>query len=207
MKNILLWILIATNILSVMAIVVLYSSDKDGKMNRDTTVLPSISPARLPLPTDAVKISECIPFMGEHWVQPSKLPVGPIYAFYNGKVTAIEYMFTPDKIPGEKAAKMSQKDADDFIRKNNLSLADLVNANKFDLDLPESPYTFLTLDWSSPHSGLAAPHYDLHAYLIPKSERDAICPEAKLEEVYSTEVMDNIQKYKIPFPSVTSGNK
>jgi hypothetical protein len=163
--------------------------------NSAVTTAPKIT-----LPADAVKISECIPFMGEHWIQPSKLPLGPIYSVYKGKVTAIEYMFTPDKIPGEQGAKMTLDDIAAYMAKNNLTLADIVKANQFHLDTFGASIQFISMDWSAPHSGLAAPHYDVHAYLVDKTEAAQICPEAKIDEVYSVEVLDNVKKYKIPFP-------
>lgn len=199
MKKPLLIILVLCNVVLLAGLLYFYFVG-----NKDTTVEdPNVVNATatvVTLPPDAVKISECIPFMGEHWVQPSKLPIGPFYVVYNGKVTGIEYMFTPDKIPGEKAAKMSEKEIMDYISKNNLTLADLVKANQFQLDTLGAKVHYMTIDWNSPHSGLAAPHYDVHAYLIDKAEASQICPEAKIEEVYSKEVLDNVERYKIPFP-------
>ncbi|MDQ3239342.1 MAG: hypothetical protein M3P33_02350, partial [bacterium] len=153
------------------------------------------------LPKDAVKISGCIPFMGDHYIQPSKLPNGPFYTTYNNKVTSIEFMFEASTVPGEKEAKMSQKDAMAMIQKHNLSFADLVKEHDFGFDLMNLSYDYLTLNWSAPHSGTPVPHFDLHLYLVSRAETKNICPDAKLEEVYSPEVMENIQKYKIPFPA------
>jgi hypothetical protein len=202
MKKFIIPVLILLNV-SALAGIYYYFNNKTQNpvMQVDkASVTPETETPMVTLPDDAVKVSECIPFMGEHWVQPSKLPLGPYYVVYKGKVTALEYMFTPDKIPGEKGAKMSEAEAMDFMKKNNLTLADLVKTFDLHLPLQNQKYQFLSIEWNAPHSGITTPHIDTHAYLISEEETKLICPDATIESVYSQEVMDNVKKYKIPFP-------
>jgi hypothetical protein len=44
------------------------------------------------------------------------------------------------------------------------------------------------------------PHYDIHFYLVDRTEVDQICPESKIENVYSPSVMQTIHENNIPFP-------
>lgn len=203
MKKFIVFLLIATNV-ATLAAFGLYYRNSQAQEAVDTPIAPVVmdQKSQVSLPVDAVKISECIPFMGEHWAEPRDLPLGPYYVVHNSKVVALEYMFSPDKIPGEQASKMSAKEITDYMTKNKLTLADLLKANNFQLPLKGKNYTFLTLDWNSPHSGITVPHMDLHAYFIDEAEARTICPDAQLQDVYSPEVMDNIKKYKIPFPGL-----
>jgi hypothetical protein len=198
MKSVLLGILLVAAIGSSVAAFLFYQDKQKLTAILET---PPVDTSAVTLPEDAVKISECVPFEGEHYVQPSKLPDGPFYVAYEGKVSAVEFMFTPDRIPNEKGAKMDPKEAMEMIQKNKLSLADLVLVHNFEFDLMNLRYKSITLTWASPHSGLTKPHYDLHLFFVDKAEAKSICPDSKLEDVYSQEVMDNIQKYKIPFPA------
>ena len=50
----------------------------------------------LALPADAVKLTDVIPQMGEHWANPAQLPLGPIYNVYKGEVIGLEYMWSED---------------------------------------------------------------------------------------------------------------
>ncbi len=197
MQKALIAVLVITNVITAVALV---ASANPGSKNPFTQTQPTQADKQVVLPSDAVKISECIPYEGEHYVQPSKVPHGPIYVINNGKVVGLEYMFTPDEIPGEKEAKMSYGDAMKMVEQNGLKLADLVMAHKFEFDVLGAKVHSYAMNWSSAHSGLDKPHYDVHMYLVSKEEAMAICPDAKLEDVYSPAVLDNIQRYSIPFP-------
>lgn len=155
----------------------------------------------LTLPPDAVKVSECVPFMGEHYVVPSQLPRGPMYTAYKGKITGIEFMFKENEIAGEKLAKMSAKESKNYIMKNHMSLSDIVQETRgLKIDLMGLQYKSMEIGWSVPHAGFPEPHLDVHAFLVEPEEVESICPDAQLQDAYSPEVINNVQKYKIPFP-------
>lgn len=195
--------LFITNLLALAALFYVWQSNnaKGVGTSDPVTAIQVVSKAPK-LPVNAVKISECVPFEGAHYVEPDKTESGPIYSAYKGKVTSIEYMFKPSAIPGEKGAKLTPAEAEKLIKQHKLTLADLVTANVFEFDLYDYPYHKFQMNWSDPHPGLPEPHYDVHFFLIDKEERATICPDAKLESVYSEEVMENINKYKIPFPGL-----
>ena len=58
--------------------------------------------SHLPLMSDiapnAVAISPHVPHMGEHWAEPSNLPLGPIYCVIDGHVVCVEYMFLASEL-------------------------------------------------------------------------------------------------------------
>src|SRR5581483_2978493 len=51
---------------------------------------PAVHPAGIP--ADAVLVSPCIATMGEHWVNPKDMPMGPIYGVWQGKPVFTELM-------------------------------------------------------------------------------------------------------------------
>ncbi len=152
------------------------------------------------LPTDAIKISECVPAMGEHWVQPQNIPNGPYYVVYQGKVIGTEFMFKYEELPGEKVAKMSLPEFQKYLTTNKFTLKDSVLANDIAFKLDESQYKTITLSWSAPHAGFPEPHIDMHAYLLPEEQIETICPDVGIDQVYSPEVIQTIQEKNIPFP-------
>lgn len=196
MKKALIAVLIVTNILTAGAVVYL----ANPAQTKQAEVIPVQENKSLTLPSDAVKISECIPTEGEHYIQPDKVPHGPIYLVNQGRVVGLEYMFLSEEVPGEKEAKMSGADAMNMIQKNNLSLADLVMVHDFEFDVMKANVVSFGMNWSSPHVGYDKPHFDIHMFLVDKKEMKSICPDAKLENVYSPTVLENVQKYHIPFP-------
>lgn len=160
---------------------------------------------RLPtLPMGAVKLSECIPHEGEHWVVPKDLPYGPFYSTYNGKVISTEYMFTEDSIPGKEGVNMSFDEVVTFMNHTNLSFSDLVKNSFFGFDLFDHRYKSFDIHWSAPHAGFDTPHIDVHFFLVDKSELENICPDAKIENVYSEEILKAVDEHNIPFPGKTS---
>lgn len=152
------------------------------------------------LPPNAVKLSGCVPYMGEHWVDPVNLPNGPMYFVHNNEVIGVEYMFTPDQIPNEELAKASSpQEAIAYMQKNNLTFADTVFPH---LTVPLEGYdiNFMSFEWTPPHAGVVAPHYDLHYYFIDKSEVDAICPDSKIENIDTPEIRQRLDELNIPYP-------
>ncbi|CAN5199702.1 hypothetical protein BH09PAT2_BH09PAT2_03250 [soil metagenome] len=156
------------------------------------------------LPPGAVKLSECVPYEGEHWVLPKDLPYGPFYSTYNGKLISTEYMFTEEEIPGKEGSKMSYEDTLKFMRAKNLTFGDIVKSSLFGFDMFGHKYKTFDIHWSAPHAGLAVPHFDAHFFLVDKAEQQKICPDAKIENVYSEEIMKSIDEHDIPFPGKTT---
>lgn len=152
------------------------------------------------LPATAVKITECLPHMGDHWVEPANIPLGPYYVTYQGKVLGMEYMINPEEIPGNTQSRMQLPEFEKFLANNNLTLGDYMK--EFNLSLPLQPLTYRSvhMHWSPPHPGFVVPHYDIHFYLVSDEELDAVCPNARIEDAYSPEVLETINKNNIPFP-------
>lgn len=152
------------------------------------------------LPANAVKLSGCVPYMGEHWAVPETLPKGPLYFTNNGKVIGIEYMIGPDEIPNEELAKAkSPQEAIAYMQKNNLTFADTVYPH-FTRDLEGYDIKFMSLEWTQPHAGYVAPHYDLHYYFIDRNEVDQICPDSKIENIDTPEIRQKLDELNIPYP-------
>lgn len=152
------------------------------------------------LPVSAVKVSECIPHMGEHWVAPEDIPNGPFYLVSKNKILGLEYMFALDEIPGQLTANMSLPEFIAYMEKNNLSLGDVVKTTSPKYDLHGTKFTNFSFEWSSPHAGQPKPHYDIHLYLADQKELDLVCPNATVQDAVSPEVIENIQRNNIPFP-------
>lgn len=109
---------------------------------------------RLSLPPGTIKISECVPGMGEHWANPKDLPLGPIYGVHEGSLVFVEVM------PAQS----------DFAE------------GKSWVDILKTPKWFLKVDHvdiefqPQGHEGYPIPHYDIHAYFVSHEEHMAFCP-------------------------------
>jgi len=126
-------------------------------------------PVKLTLPTDATarNISDCFDRKGVHFSRPAdainaeKPWGGPTYAYWpaTGQVTAIEYHIK------ESELKRARTDP-----------ASIANE---EYNLKGANYDHFTLVFQpNGHSGYAVPHYDIHAYVIDKAQRDALkCPK------------------------------
>jgi len=55
-------------------------------------------PPKLTLPEEAIKLSDLVPGMGEHWANPAQLPLGPISLVHDEEVIGLEYMWTEDML-------------------------------------------------------------------------------------------------------------
>jgi hypothetical protein len=152
------------------------------------------------LPAGAVKITECIPREGEHWVEPANIPSGPYYVTWKGKVISTEYMLAPDQIPGETVAKKSPDDFFKYFNSSKLTMAQFVDQTRLALPIPPHEYKTVHIGWTAPHAGFTQPHYDIHFDFVTDAELKSVCPDARLEDVYSPAVMDSINKNNIPFP-------
>ena len=104
------------------------------------------------MPAGVEPIVGCIPAMGYHYANPKNLPFGPIYGWYNGKLTFTEIMVD---------AKYFQK---------GISWDDQLK--------PLPGYAINHVDfWYEPHGhvGYTIPHWDIHAWYVPHSEHMSYC--------------------------------
>ncbi len=104
------------------------------------------------MPADTVPYLGCIPTMGYHFVNPKNIPFGPIYGYYNGKATFTEIMV-------DKKLFESGKSWDNVLK-------------------PLPGYHIDHVDvWyeSHGHPGYMIPHYDIHAWYIPRSQYMYFC--------------------------------
>jgi hypothetical protein len=107
----------------------------------------------LVLPKGVVKITPSVPKMGEHWAQPTDMPMGPIYGVEKGKLVFIEQM------PAQELFTKGES---------------VVNLNGM-RGLPSPPINHSNIEFQPlGHEGFEVPHYDIHHYFITPEERDAI---------------------------------
>lgn len=124
--------------------------DKLYKDSQDT--LQGLTKAEIQVPTDAVKVADCVPEHGAQYVLSKDIPLGPIYNVWNGKVVAVEYMLGRDKI----------------IDSSNWNNLPLFKGEYDHIDI--GPVTH-------GHAGFSQPHYHFDFFLISSSEKKNItCP-------------------------------
>lgn len=91
-----------------------------------------------------------VPKMGSHWADPAKLPLGPIWGTYKGKLVFFEYM--PDKELNK----------------------DVTLDGTQNVPIP-TKIDHTDINWNPKgHPGDLNPHYDIHMYFITKAEQDKI---------------------------------
>lgn len=157
----------------------------------------------LTLPPDAVKTSECVPYMGEHWVQLKNLPRGPHYITNAGKLIGIEYMFATTEIPGNELAHMTPQQGQKYVQENKLTFGDILKQSIPDhIDMPVNLNQIKTWDieWAPPHVGFVEPHYDVHFYFVEKSELKTLCPDAAFGSELPPEMAENLKKLGVAVP-------
>jgi hypothetical protein len=113
-------------------------------------------PDRKILPKGAVKVSDVVPAMGEHWANPKDLPLGPLYCVYKGKIICIEYMIS-------QADLQAGKSWSDLSGLKNLPPINHVNMG-FE---------------AKGHEGYEVPHYDMHIYFVSPEVLKTIKPPEK----------------------------
>ena len=104
------------------------------------------------MPADTVPFGGCIPTMGYHYANPKNFPLGPIYGYYNGKATFTEAMI-------DQKYFAQGKSWDELLK-------------------PLPGYKIDHVDiWyeSHGHPGYTIPHYDIHAWYIPRSQYMYFC--------------------------------
>lgn len=104
------------------------------------------------LPAGVSPVLGCIPTMGYHYANPKELPFGPIYGWYDGKITFTEIMV-------DKKLFEAGKNWSDVLK-----------------PLPGHAIDHVDL-WFEPrgHPGYPIPHYDIHAWYVPQSEYMYYC--------------------------------
>lgn len=104
------------------------------------------------LPADVEPVGGCIPTMGYHYANLKNWPFGPIYGWYKGQPTFTEIM------------------VDQKLFAKGASWNDQLK--------PLPGYKIDHVDiWFEPHGhpGYPIPHYDLHAWYIPRSQYMTFC--------------------------------
>jgi hypothetical protein len=104
-------------------------------------------------PPGVVKLSDCVPYMGEHWARQEDWPLGPIYTVYKNKLISIEYM------PSHEALKDGKSWQNLTFHYQGKPLA-IDHAN---VDFMEHG-----------HEGYQVPHYDMHFYVVSRDEERSI---------------------------------
>ena len=116
-------------------------------------------PGALTLPSDAQKLSECVPNMGEHWANPADLPFGPVYLVDKGKVVGIEYMIHEDE-----------------LENNILTIGEMRVGKSVSMPTLDAEYNYIELNYlPEGHEGDEEAHYDVHMYLVSKEEQQNLC--------------------------------
>lgn len=112
-----------------------------------------VSPTMSGLPEGTIQITPVVPGMGEHWANPTNLPLGPIYGVHGGKITFLEYMV---------AQQDFASGSDHTQLPGNASLPAIDH-----IDMEFVP---------NGHEGFEVHHYDIHAYMVSHSDHMAIMP-------------------------------
>ncbi len=123
--------------------------DSRGRSQQALVDNASAAATSLQVPKGATIIEQCDPHKGTQYILPSKIPNGPVYNVYKGKVIGVEYM----------------------IGKQDLA------SNKSFLDLPLFGQKYVHMNiglLSQGHAGYPVPHYHVDLYSVPFSEEQAI---------------------------------
>ena len=115
----------------------------------------------LALPADAVKLTDVIPQMGEHWANPAQLPLGPIYNVYKGEVIGLEYMWSEDMM--QEVSIPTPAGPEEFMALTPLPVG--VAVDHIDVTFMEHG-----------HEGFEVPHWDMHMYFITQEEKANVMP-------------------------------
>jgi hypothetical protein len=111
------------------------------------------------LPSNAAKLSDCIPNMGAHYANPKDMPFGPIYLVDNGKIVGIEYMMSKDEMEESISTIAGMKVGKTFTMQTMGAKFDHAEINY----LPEG------------HEGDTSQHFDMHMYLVSPQEQQKLC--------------------------------
>jgi len=104
------------------------------------------------MPAGVAPYLGCIPTMGYHYADPKNLPFGPIYGWYHGQLTFTEIMV--DKKLFEAGT----------------------NWNEVLKPLPGHTIDHVDIWYEAHgHPGYTIPHYDIHAWYIPRSKYMYFC--------------------------------
>jgi hypothetical protein len=104
-------------------------------------------------PPGVVKITDCVPYMGEHWARREDMPLGPIYTVHKDRLISIEYM------PSQEAFEDGKSWQNLTFRYRGAPL----------------PIDHANIDFMPHgHEGYEVPHYDMHFYVVTREEERSI---------------------------------
>ena len=103
------------------------------------------------LPPGTVQISPVVPGMGEHWANPSDLPLGPIYCVVQRRIVCAEFMIAQEDFEAGRSFPVLEAPLRGGRRLPPLD----------HLDVGFEPHG---------HAGFEVPHYDLHMYFIGRRD-------------------------------------
>ncbi len=115
---------------------------------------------KLALPQGYIKVSDVVPAMGEHWLNPEN-PAAPVYLIHKGDVIGIEYLWTEDMM----------QDAPGPPSETIKVLASSLPVGGVTVD-------HIDVGWMTPgvHDGPPVDHWEVHVYFITQAEKAAITP-------------------------------
>jgi hypothetical protein len=152
------------------------------------------------LPTDAVRLSGCVPGEGEHWGSPKDLPNGPLFAVFNNRIISTEYMWAPDQIPGSDTSKMTKDQFTNYLATNKLNFADFLHNRSQHINLHKYRFESFATFYSAPHTGMTVPHLDMHMYFVSTDYTKGICPNNTIADASSPEIVKTALEHGIPVP-------
>ena len=125
-------------------------------------VVAGCAPAapKLALPQGYINVSEVIPAMGEHWLNPEN-PAAPVYLIYKGEVIGIEYMYTEDMM--QEVEIPTPEGPEHFNALASLPVG---------VEVDHVDVAFMTHG----HEGFDVPHWDIHLYFITQAEKATVMP-------------------------------
>lgn len=114
---------------------------------------PGLRPIEWTPPPGVVKITDCVPYMGEHWARREDMPFGPIYTVHKDRLISIEYM-------------PSQQALEDGKSWQNLTF----HYRGRPLTIDHANIDFM----EHGHEGYEVPHYDMHFFVVTREEERTI---------------------------------
>lgn len=131
------------------------AQDQEGQPSPEAMEEMRQQASELGLPEGTIRLTPCVPGMGEHWANPDDMPLGPIFGVHEGQLTFVEIM------PSQEAFESGESWID------VLQPIEGYEIDHVDIEFVEGG-----------HEGYEVNHYDIHAYFMSHEAHLEICPEA-----------------------------